>query len=260
MPATTASRLAPSTHRHRFRLVTAALFGLGLFAALYSHGAFAQEAAIRKALAERVPQLQKIDEVRPTPLPGIFEVRVGSDLIYTDAKGDFLLQGELIDTKARANLTQQRIDKLTAVDFAALPAKDSFTIVRGNGKRHVAVFEDPNCSYCHRFEKDLKAVDNVTVHLYLYPILGPDSVAKAKNLWCAADKGRAWQDWMLENKPIPAAQCDTTALERNVAFGRKYKITGTPTLFFADGSRVPGAIDTAMIEKALAAGSGSVVR
>ena len=136
--------------------------------------ATAQESDIRKALAERIPQMDKIDEVRPTPMKGLYEVRIGTDLFYTDAKGNYVIQGELIDTKARRNLTEDRIAKLTAVDFSALPLKDAFTIVRGDGKRKVAVFEDPNCGYCKRFERDLQNVDNVTVYMFLYPILSPD--------------------------------------------------------------------------------------
>ena len=231
------------------------LIAISMGAALLASGFAAQAqdtAAIRKALAERVPQFQQIDEITRTPMPGLFEVRVGTDLFYTDAKGDFLLQGELLDTRARRNLTSERVTKLSAIDFAALPAQDDFTIVRGNGKRQLAVFADPNCGYCRRFEKDLKSIDDVTVHVYLYPILGADSTDKSKNLWCAKDKGRAWAEWMIDSKPIAAAKCDTAAIDRNVAFGRKHKITGTPTLIFADGSRVPGAIAAADIEKQLA--------
>ncbi len=132
--------------------------------------------------------MDKIDEVRPTPMKGLYEVRIGTDLFYTDAKGNYVIQGELIDTKARRNLTEDRIAKLTAVDFSALPLKDAFTIVRGDGKRKVAVFEDPNCGYCKRFERDLQNVDNVTVYLFLYPILSPDSAEKSRNIWCAKDK------------------------------------------------------------------------
>lgn len=232
------------------RFITALLTGAALAAASFS--ALSQDtAAIRKALAERL-KVQQIDEVSRTPMAGLYEVRIGTDLLYTDAKGDFVIQGELIDTRAGRNLTGDRVNKLTAIDFSTLPAQDAFTIVRGNGKRQLAVFEDPNCGYCRRFEADLKSIDNVTVHVYLYPILGPDSTEKSRNLWCAKDKGRAWQEWMLEGKPAASAKCDTTALERNVAFGRKYKITGTPTLIFADGSRVPGAVPVAEIEKQLA--------
>ncbi|CAM3394923.1 DsbC family protein [Paracidovorax anthurii] len=215
-------------------------------------GAHAQESAIRKALAGRIPQLQKIDEVRTTPMPGLYEVRVGTDLFYTDAKGNYLIQGELIDTKARRNLTEDRINKLTAVDFPSLPFQDAFTIVRGNGQRKIAVFEDPNCGYCKRFEKDLQNVDNVTVYLFLYPILSPDSAEKSRNIWCAKDRVTAWQDMMVRDKPPAAGSCDTAALQRNLAFGKKHKITGTPTIIFTDGTRVPGAIDSREVEKRIA--------
>lgn len=212
----------------------------------------AQEAAIRKNLGERLPQLPKIDEVRKTPMPGLFEVRLGTDLFYTDAEGNFLIQGHLVDTRLQRDLTEERLNKLTAIDFSALPVKDAFTIVRGNGKRKIAVFEDPNCGYCKRFERDLQKVDNVTVHMFLYPILGPDSTEKSRNIWCAKDKAKAWQDWMVRDQVPPAATCDSTALARNVEFGKKHKVTGTPTLVFADGTRVPGAIGAQQVEKLLA--------
>ena len=225
---------------------------LGAAALTLSLSATGQESAIRKSLAERIPQFEKIDEIQATAMPGLYEVRIGTDLFYTDAKGNYLIQGELFDTKARRNLTEDRITKLTAVDFAALPLKDAFTIVRGDGKRKLAVFEDPNCGYCKRFERDLQSVDNVTIYLFLYPILSPDSVEKSRNIWCAKDRVAAWQDYMVRDKtPAPAA-CDTSALQRNLAFGKKYKITGTPTLIFANGTRVPGAVDAQEVEKRLA--------
>jgi len=214
--------------------------------------ATAQEATIRKNLGERIPQLQKIDEVSKSPMPGLFEIRVnGTEIFYTDAEGNFLVQGNLIDTRQRRNLTEERVDKLTAISFDSLPLKDAFTIVRGNGKRKLAVFEDPNCGYCKRFEKDLQKVDNVTIHMFLYPILGPDSVEKSKNIWCAKDKTKAWMDWMVRDQAPAVANCDSAAITRNVELGRKFKITGTPTLVFTDGSRVPGAIGTAQVEKYL---------
>jgi len=215
-------------------------------------GALAQEASIRKNLAERIPQLQKIDEVSKSAMPGLYEIRVnGTEIYYTDSEGNFLLQGNLIDTRQRRNLTEERVDKLTAISFDALPLKDAFTIVRGNGKRKLAVFEDPNCGYCKRFERDLQKVDNVTIHMFLYPILSADSNEKSKNIWCTKDRAKAWQDWMVRDKAAATASCDISAIERNVEIGRKHKITGTPTLIFADGTRVPGAITAAQVEKYL---------
>jgi thiol:disulfide interchange protein DsbC len=229
---------------------------LALAGLLLAGAAFAQEATIRKNLSERVPQMGKIDEVSRSPMPGLFEVRVGTELYYTDAEGNFVLHGQMIDTRQKRNLTEERVAKLTAIDFDALPLKDSFTIVRGNGKRKLAVFEDPNCGYCKRFERELQKVDNLTLHVFLYPVLGPDSAVKSRNIWCAKDKVQAWNDWMVREQPITpaasAAGCDATALERNRDFGRKHQITGTPTLVFVDGTRVPGAIPAAQVEKLLA--------
>lgn len=234
------------------RMTTGLLAAL-LASTLFAGPALAQEAAIRKNLGEHLPQIGKIDEVTKTPMPGLFEVRVGTDLYYTDAEGNYLIHGQMIDARGKRNLTEERVNKLTAIDFGQLPLKDAFTIVRGNGKRKLAVFEDPNCGYCKRFERDLQKLDNVTVHLFLYPILGNDSVEKSRNIWCAKDRAKAWQDWMLREQAAPAAAqgCDATALERNRELGRKHQVTGTPTLVFADGTRVPGAINAAQVEKLL---------
>ena len=224
----------------------------------WSLGVHAQDANLRKTLTERIPQLEKIDEIRPTPMSGLFEVRIGTDLFYTDAKGNYLIQGELIDTKARRNLTEDRMNQLTAVDFKQLPLKDAVTIVHGKGERKMAVFEDPNCGYCKRFERDLQNVDNVTIYLFLYPILSPDSAEKSRNIWCAKDQAGAWADHMLRDKVPAAAQCDTSAVQRNLAFGRKYKITGTPTVIFTNNTRVPGAISAQEVEKNLAAAAAAL--
>ena len=212
------------------------------------------EAQLRKNLTERVPSLGRIDEVRRTPVQGLYEVRIETEIFYTDAEGNHLINGQLIDTRSKRNLTEDRLEKLLAISFDALPLKDAFTIVRGNGKRKVAVFEDPNCGYCKRLERDLQKLENVTIYLFLYPILGADSVEKSRNIWCTRDRGKAWTDWMMRGEAAPKAEasCDVAALARNVEFGKKFKITGTPTLVFADGTRVPGAIAAADIEKLLA--------
>jgi thiol:disulfide interchange protein DsbC len=203
--------------------------------------------------AERIPQIPKIEEISRTPLAGIYELRLSTnEIYYSDAEGNFLIQGNLIDTKSKRNLTEEREAKLSAIDFNALPLKDAITLVHGNGKRKLAVFEDPNCGYCKRFERDLAKVDNVTIYLFLFPVLGPGSVDKSRNVWCAKDPATAWKELMTRDQAPANAQCNTAAIERNLEFGRKYKITGTPTLVAQDGTRVPGAINTAQIEKLLA--------
>lgn len=229
-----------------FTLVLAAVTCLQL--------AWASEAVIRKNLAERLPNLPRIDEVTKTAMPGVWEVRVGNELLYTDEQANFIMEGEIIDARTRTNLTQARIDKLTAFDFAKLPLKDAIAIKQGNGTRKMAVFVDPNCGYCRRFERDLAALKDVTIYTFLYPILGADSAAKARDVWCAKDQAKAWRDLMLQGTAPPAAtnKCDASALERNTALGQKHRVQGTPAAVFEDGSRIPGAVATDRLEKALA--------
>jgi thiol:disulfide interchange protein DsbC len=215
----------------------------------------ADEATIRKTLAERYPNLPKVDEIRPAPLAGLWELRFGTELMYSDAKGNYLVQGSIIDTAAKRNLTEERIEKLTAIDFGSLPLKDAIVWKTGNGKRRIAVFADPNCGYCKKFERDLLAVKDLTVYTFVIPILGGDSPDKSKAIWCAKDSTAAWRNWMVEGTTPPRlmGQCDSGAIERNLALSKKHRVTGTPAIVFEDGSRAPGAIPPAEIEKRLGA-------
>lgn len=231
------------------------LSALAIAGLLLAGAALAQEAVIRKNLAERLPNFPPIDEVSKTPIPGVWEIRLGTEVLYTDEQGNHILQGSLIDTRTRANLTQERIEKLTAIDFSALPLKDAFVIKQGNGARKLAVFVDPNCGYCKRFERDLMTIKDVTVYTFLYPILGPDSTAKSKDIWCAKDTAKAWRGWMIDNVTPPknVGSCDTGALDRNIAFGQKHRVQGTPALVFENGVRKPGALPAAQVEALLVA-------
>jgi thiol:disulfide interchange protein DsbC len=242
-----------TTPLRRLALSTIAVAGL-----LASGALFAQEAAIRKTLAERIPNLPKIDEVRTTPVPGLYEVRfAGTEIIYTDARGEHILQGSLIETKTMSNLTEARIDKLSAVDFAELPVKDAIAIKQGSGARKMAVFVDPNCGYCKRFERDLLAIKDVTIYTFLMPILGPDSTAKSRDIFCAKDPAKTWRAWMIDGVTPPKVmeKCDTAAIDRTLDYGRKIRVNGTPAVFFEDGTRKPGAIPGAMVEQLLVAAS-----
>jgi len=240
----------PHSHPIKTWLAAAAL--------LVSCSVLAQEAAIRKTLAERMPSLPKIDEVTKTAVPGLYEVRIGTEILYSDATGEHILvNGSLIETKTRTDLTEARVEKLLAIDFDKLPLKDAMVQRQGSGARKMAVFADPNCGYCKRFERDLAAIKDVTIYTFLIPILGPDSNAKARDIWCAKEPMRSWRDWMLD-AVVPAkvmGNCDTAAIERNLAFSRAQRINGTPAVFFENGTRKPGAIPRAEIERLLVAAS-----
>jgi thiol:disulfide interchange protein DsbC len=242
-----------STLTHLIRAAATGLLTLMLMATLPAQ---ANEAAIRKALSERYPKL-KVEEVRRSPVAGLWEVRYdGVEILYSDAAGDFIVvSGSLIDTKNRVDLTEQRVEQLLALAWSQLPLKDSITLRQGRGTRKVAVFVDPNCGFCKRFERDLSVIKDVTVHIFLMPILGPDSAAKSRDIWCARDAGQAWRQWMLEGRlpPKAANSCDTEAIERNLLFSRQHRINGTPAVFFEDGTRKPGAIPGEQIEALLVA-------
>jgi thiol:disulfide interchange protein DsbC len=236
-------------HARALRLLPRlALLGAFAMAALPS---VADEAAIRKTLADRMPELPKIDEISKTPIPGLYELRLGTDILYADETGAHLFEGAMLDTKTKTDLTKARIDKLTAIDFAALPLKDAMVFKQGAGTRKLVVFADPNCGYCKRIEKDLLALKDVTIYTFLLPILGPDSNVKSRDIWCSKDSAKVWRSWMIDGvaPPKPMGNCDTAALDRNLDMGRRYKINGTPAVVFEDGTRSPGALPADRIEQ-----------
>lgn len=182
--------------------------------------------------------------VRATPVSGLYEVQVGMDLIYVDAGVNYVLQGPLIDASTRVDLTAERLQQLSEVPFESLPLEHAVKIVRGDGSRKLAVFEDPNCIYCKRLHASLKDIDNITLYSFQFPILSPDSIMKARNIWCAQDPGATLQAWMLDGKEPPAAQCDDNPVEQVLELGRTLMVRGTPAILFADGSRVNGTLPT----------------
>ncbi len=212
--------------------------------------AIADEAAVRKAVETKFNT--KVESVTKSGYLNLYEVYADGQILYTDDKATAFIAGTLIDGKTGRNVTQERINKLTAIKWSDLPLDRAVKQVRGDGKRMLATFEDPNCGYCKRLAKEMQKLDNVTIYTFLYPILSPDSELKSKQIWCASDRAKAWNDWMVDGKAPPAkSDCDTGAITRNQEYGRKLNINGTPTLFFADGERVPGAVPLQKIEEKL---------
>jgi thiol:disulfide interchange protein DsbC len=225
---------------------------LAMLAAVPGHAQSASEQQMKAELKKHLPEAT-IDTVRKVPYGNLYEVVANGEIFYTDEKSSYLLMGPIIDLKTRENVTDARLRQVNAVKFDALNFANAIKIVRGNGSRKLAIFEDPNCGYCKRFERDLLGISDVTVYVFLYPILSPDSVDKARGVWCSADRGKAWLDIMTRDAAAPAAGTCNTPLDENLAFGREKKITGTPTIIFENGERIPGAMPAAEIEKRLVA-------
>lgn len=208
----------------------------------------AKSQAVQKLFAERFDN-PSITAVRPTPY-GLFEVQLGPDLVYTDEKVTFVFDGTLIDAKTRQDFTRERLDAISRVPFDELPLELAMKQVKGDGSRKLAIFEDPNCGYCKVLRKALGDIDNLTVYTFPFPILSLDSTQKVKNVWCATDRAATWDAWMLKGKVPPKADCDVP-IDQMLALGKKLMVRGTPALFFADGTRVGGAIPREEIEKRL---------
>ncbi|MGC2520522.1 MAG: DsbC family protein [Burkholderiales bacterium] len=210
-------------------------------AATLSAAAFADEASVKRAVEARFGNI-KVDSVAKTPYFGLYEVVIGEKLIYTDDKVNYIVDGSIVDARTRQDLTEVRMQKLSAIKFEDLPLDSAIKTVRGTGKRVFATFEDPNCPYCKRLWNDMAKLDNVTIYTFLYPILSLDSVSKAKAIWCAKDRSRAWVDHMLNGsvQASAAEECENP-IEKNLALGRKLRVTGTPTMFFTNGQRLVGA-------------------
>lgn len=211
----------------------------------------ASEAAVKQAMQKKYPGV-KVESVAKTPITGIYEVFAGGEVLYVDENVNYMIaQGRLIDVARSTDLTDERLRILTAVKFDQLPLDLAFRMVKGNGKRRLAYFADPNCPYCKRLDQELAKVTDVTVYLFLYPILSQDSYEKAKAVWCSKDRVKVWNDWMLNgNAPATPGSCDTP-IEKILAFGRQKGIRGTPTLFFANGQRVTGTIPADQLGKLL---------
>jgi thiol:disulfide interchange protein DsbC len=211
------------------------------------------EESIKKLVEPRLGQGVKVESVKATPYGGLYEIRVGSDILYTDKTGTYLFSGHIFNLTTSTDLTRERVDEINKIKFSDLPLDKAIKTVKGDGKRVIAVFEDPNCGYCKRFRQTtLKETDNITVYTFMYNILAEDSFTKSKNIWCAPDRSKAWEDWMVSGKaaPVAAASC-ASPNEDVLALGHKMGVSGTPAIFFADGSRVPGAIDTKGLEEKL---------
>lgn len=220
-------------------------------ALLIPAAAAANEAAVKQAMQKKYPGVQ-VESVARTPMAGIYEVYANGDILYVDENVNYLITGgRMIDAGRKTDLTSERLRVLSVVKFDQLPLELAFRKVQGNGARKLAYFTDPNCPYCKQIEPVLAKLENVTIYIFLYPVLGQDSYEKSKAVWCSKDRAGVWNELMLNgNPPKMAGTCDTP-IEKILAFGRRKGITGTPTLFLPDGQRVRGAVPLAQLKKLL---------
>ena len=229
------------------RVIAVALGALAL-------SALADEAQIRRAIESKLGG-GRIEGIQPAPVSGLWEVRFrtsrGVDVIYSDATGSYLIKGNIYDLKTERDLTDERLRKLNAIRFDSLPLAQAVQVQRGNGKRVVAMFSDPYCPYCQQIEKSLQQIDDITVYVFMYPVIKPELADHSKAVWCSPDRAKAWLDLALRGKrPTGSASCETP-VEKNLELGRSLGVNSTPTLIFANGERVSGGLPAADLKELL---------
>jgi len=208
--------------------------------------ATADEAAARRLIESRLGAEARIERIERVPGSSLYEVTIrgpdGPQLFYVDERARVIVVGQLLDGRSGLNLTEERLRKLNTIDWASLPFADAITTKRGNGRRKIAVFSDPYCPFCKRFEKDLAKLDDIVVHIFLFPVIRPESVPLTKAVWCSPDRAKAWNDLMLRDvEPAASPDCPTP-VEKLVALGRSLGANSTPTWFVETGERYAGAI------------------
>jgi len=233
-----------------FKTLMPSTLAATLLATILSFPVLADEASVKNAIETKFNV--KVTSITKTPYLGLYEIYADGQILYADDKASTVIIGTLIDGKTMKNYTAERMQKLTAVKFSELPLELAVKQVRGDGKRVLASFEDPNCGYCKKLARDAAKLNNITIYTFLLPILSTDSLEKSNQIWCSPDQAKAWNDWMQDGKaPTAKGDCDTSAVQKTIELGNKLAITGTPTLFFTDGERIPGAVPLTQIEKKL---------
>jgi thiol:disulfide interchange protein DsbC len=234
------------------------LAGASLAAACLA--AYADDAAIRRNWAARNPKSAQIDEISKTAIPGLYELRIDKQIVYSDEQANVVIfpsleqtDGHMLDTRSKVDLTEQRLARIRAQDLPKLPYGDAIVFKQGTGARRMVVFEDPNCHYCKDAERNFMQLKDVTIYTFLIPILGADSVTKSRDIWCSPNNAQAWRTWMTQGQMPPRAmgRCDVNALERNLELANRYHLNYTPAILFDDGSRHTGLADVASLTKRL---------
>jgi len=210
--------------------------------------AHADEASVKKAVEAHLET--KVDAVKKLPFLGLYEVQAGSDIVYANEGATYIIIGNIIDTKAKQNLTQARVNQLSTIKFADLPLEMAVKTVRGNGKRVIATFEDPNCGYCKKLAREMQSLNDITIYTFMIPILSADSADKSKAVWCAPDRSKAWFDLMISGTVPPPGTCEVPT-DKVLALSQRLKVNGTPAIFFSNGERMPGFVPAAKLEEKL---------
>lgn len=202
------------------------------------------------ALAARLRAMYpatRIDAVQPSPVPGLYEVVMGSNLAYVEPGGRYFVFGNVWDMHAQRDLTAERRASVDRLDPAALANSSTVRSVAGTGRRLLYVFADAECGFCKQLEKTLATLPDTTVVTIPVALLSPASAAKASAVLCHADPAGAWRRVMTGDGAYEADERCIDKVKANTDLARRLRVQGTPLMVGADGRRLPGARTAAEI-------------
>lgn len=242
------------------RFIQACSIALALFATMgasIAHATNDATSALMQRLQKRFPTI-RINAVQPSPVPGLFQVIAGDQVVYTDASGDHMIVGRMMNTQTRQDMSAQALNAFYTIDFKSLPFGEAIRIVKGDGEHKIALFADPDCPFCRQLEQSMQSVTNVTVYLFLLPLeqLHPHAMADATAIWCSPDRASAWTHWMLNRTPIPpGGSCANSPIANISALADSLHVHATPTLFLENGRRIDGAVPPSQLQAMIAQAS-----
>ncbi len=202
---------------------------------------------VKSSLAKQHPNL-KIENIQTTDMKGIYSGSMDGQVVYVGEDAQHILMGSMFRLSDQKNLTKDLVLKQNSIDWKKLPLQDAVKMVRGNGKRQIAVFSDPNCPYCKQLETELSKLNDVTIYTFIYPIK-TQSITVSKQVFCEKDPALAWSNLIAKGIQPSSKKTCANPIERNLSLGKSLALNGTPAIIFSNGFKVMGAYPAQEIEK-----------
>ena len=233
----------------RLRLI---LFSTAVLFVISAHAATERDDLLRQVLSDVFPDVE-VTRIKPAPIPGLYEVMLGTDMIYLSEDGRYILQGDLIDLGNKLNLSEQQRAAARRQILESIPGSETIDFATDSAPRTVYVFTDITCGYCRRFHRDVAELNNkgVAVRYLAFPRagIGSESFKDMEAVWCAADRNAA-MTLAKQGGKVAAAQCDNP-VKRQYELGQSLGVRGTPAIYLDSGHEMPGYVPPDTLLRAL---------
>ena len=202
---------------------------------------------VKSNLSKQHPKLN-IENIQATDMKGIYSGSMDGQVVYLGEDAQHILVGSMYRLSDQKNLTQDLVLKQNSIDWKKLPLQDAVKSVRGNGKRQIAIFSDPNCPYCKQLETELNKLNDVTIYTFIYPIKN-QSIAVSKQVFCEKAPALAWSNLISKGIQPSSKKACANPVDRNLSLGKSLGLNGTPAIIFSNGFKVMGSHPAQEIEK-----------